>query len=470
MTPEELRNAGHALIDWIADDLANPERRPVVPRVAPGDLVDKLPGRGPEQGASPETILKEFESLILPHTVGWSHPGFMAYCAAGGSPEGALAESLMAALNNVGLLWKSSPALAELEQVSLRWLAEWLNLPAEWFGMFHTTASEASLHAVIAAREALASRAPLDLNKLVMYTSEHAHSSIEKTMMALGHGRDACRKIATDSDFRMRPDALEEAIQRDLADGLQPIAVCATIGTTSVSSVDPVEAIAEIARRYELWLHVDAAYAGPCAMLPEHAEHFRGVERADSFLVNPHKWMFSPMGVSAFYTSRPEMLRRALSLTPEYLRSAQDPRAVNLMEYAIPLGRPFRGLKLWYLMRSFGREGYERLLREHIGWAQWLAKQVDAHPDFERLAPTPFSLVCLRAKPAGVEESDLDVLNERLIEAVNASGEFFLSHTKLHGKFTIRVAIGNLRTTEAQVQRLWELLQSELSKLRSSEP
>jgi aromatic-L-amino-acid decarboxylase len=468
MTPEEFRRAGHDLIDWIADDLAHPERRPVVPHVAPGELVDKLPASAPDAGESPETILKDFERLVLPHTVGWNHPGFMAYFAAGGSPDGALAEALMASLNNVGLLWKASPALVELEQVSLGWLAEWLNLPADWFGMMHTTASEASLHAVIGAREALAARQSIDLNKLVMYTSEHAHSSIEKSMMALGQGRDACRKIATDEAFRMRPDALEEAVRHDLAAGLQPIAVCATIGTTSVSSVDPVTAIADIAERYDLWLHVDAAYAGPCAMLPEHAEHFRGVERADSFLVNPHKWMFSPMGVTAFYTRRPEALRRGLSLTPEYLRSQQDPRAVNLMEYAIPLGRPMRGLKLWYLMRSLGKAGYQRILRAHLAWAQWLAAQVDADADFERMAPAPFSLVCLRARPAGVPEAALDAFNERLLEAVNASGEFFLSHTELNGRFTIRVAIGNLRTTENDVHRLWRLLQAEATRLATA--
>ena len=459
MSPEEFRRAGRALVDWIADDLAHPERRPVTPRVQPGALADALPRQGPSEGSDPQAILADFERLILPHTVGWSHPGFMAYFAAGGSPEGALSEALMAALNNVGLLWKSSPALAELEQTTLRWLGEWLGLPPEWFGMFHTTASEASLHAVIAAREARASRGPIDLNKLVIYTSEHAHSSIEKSMMALGQGRDACRKIATDEAFRMAPDALEQAIEGDLAAGLQPVAVCATIGTTSASSVDPVDRIADVCERHKLWLHVDAAYAGPCAMLPEHAQSFRGVERADSFLMNPHKWMFAPMGVTAFYTAQPEMLRRALSLTPEYLRSQQDPRAVNLMEYAIPLGRPLRGLKLWYLMRSFGKEGYQRILREHIRLARWLADQVDAHPSFERLAPTPFSLVCLRAAPAGV--ADLDALNERILEAINASGEFFLSHTKLNGKLTIRVAIGNLRTGEAQVRRLWELLQGQ---------
>ncbi|MCB1021089.1 MAG: amino acid decarboxylase, partial [Acidobacteria bacterium] len=276
------------MADWVAGDLEDPKRRPVVPHVQPGELRAKLPAQAPNQGASPETILEDFERDILPHTVGWNHPGFMAYFAAGGSPEGALAEGLMAALNNVGLLWKASPAAAELEQTTLDWLAQWLGLPRVWFGMFHTTASEASLHAVIAARQARASRGPLDLNKLTIYTSEHAHSSIEKTMMALGHGRDACRKIATDAAFRMRPEALEEAIARDITAGLEPIAVCATIGTTSAASVDPVDQIADIAARHGLWLHVDAAYAGPCAMLPECAEHFRGLERADSFLMNPH--------------------------------------------------------------------------------------------------------------------------------------------------------------------------------------
>jgi aromatic-L-amino-acid/L-tryptophan decarboxylase len=470
MSPEEFRRAGHDLIDWLADYQAGLEDRPVSPAVQPGELVDKLPAQAPELGEPFEAIFHDFRHLIEPHTVAWRHPGFMAYFAAGGSAAGALAEALAAGLNNVGLLWKASPALAELEQVSLRWLGQWLRLPSDWFGILHETASDASLHAVIAARQA-ARRAdakaghPFSLDGVVMYASEHAHMSIEKTMLALGQGREACRKIETDAEFRMRPDALEAAIERDLAAGLRPIAVGATIGTTSVASVDPVDRIAEICRRYGLWLHVDAAYAGPCAMLPELADHFRGVELADSFLVNPHKWMWAPMGCSALYTARSEDFRQALSLTPDYLRTAQDPRAVNFMEYSIPLGRRFRALKLWLLMRHFGLEGYRVIYREQLRWTRELAAKIDAHPAFVRTAPTLFSLICLRYEPAGLSPEAADALNERLLEAVNDSGEVFLSPTRLHGRYTIRIAIGNLLTEQRHVDRLWRLLQQEAEKL-----
>ncbi len=471
MSPEDFRRAGHDVIDWLADYQAGLEERSVLPNVKPGELIDKLAARAPELGEPFEAIFDDFRSLIEPHTVAWRHPGFMAYFAAGGSAAGALAEALAAGLNNVGLLWRASPALAELEQVSLRWLGQWLNLPAEWFGILHETASEASLHAVIAAREA-ARRADeeigraFSLDRVVMYASEHAHMSIEKTMLALGQGRDACRKIETDAEFRMRPDALEAAIERDLADGLRPIAVGATIGTTSVASVDPVDRIADICERRGLWLHVDAAYAGPCAMLPELAEHFRGVERADSFLVNPHKWMWAPMGCSALYTARPEEFRRALGMTPDYLRTAQDPRAVNFMEYSIPLGRRFRALKLWLLMRHFGLEGYRAIFREQLRWTRELAEKIDAHPEFQRTAPTLFSLICLRYEPAGADPEAADALNEKFLEAVNDSGEFFLSPTRVHGRYTIRIAIGNLLTEQRHVERLWELLLHEAARLR----
>lgn len=466
------------MIDWLADYQAGIEDRPVLPTVRPGELADKLPAAAPLHGEPMDAIFQDFQRQIEPHTVAWRHPGFMAYFAAGGSAAGALAETLAAGLNNVGLLWKASPALAELEQVSLQWLGQWLELPADWFGILHETASDASLHAVIAAREAArradhAAGSPFSLDRVVMYTSEHAHMSIEKTMLALGQGRDACRKIAADDAFRMRPEALEQAIQDDLAAGLRPIAVGATIGTTSVTSVDPVDRIADVCQKYGLWLHVDAAYAGPCAMLPEMAEHFRGVERADSFLVNPHKWMWAPMGCSALYTARPEEFRHALSLTPEYLRTAEDPRAVNFMEYSIPLGRRFKALKLWMLMRHFGLEGYRAIFREQLRWTRELAQKVDDHPDFERVAPTLFSLVCLRYQPTGVSPEAADKLSEKLLEAVNASGEFFLSPTRLGGRYTIRIAIGGLLTEERHVERLWELLRetaAKVARVRHAEP
>ncbi len=473
MPPEEFRRFGYQVVDWIADYLAHSERHAVLPRVKPGDLMDALPASAPERGEPMERILADFQRQILPHVTHWNQPGFMAYFPSTGSAAGILAEALTAGLNNVGLLWKTSPALAELEQVTLRWLAAMLALPADWFGMIHGTASEASLHAVIAAREvaAAADRAAgkaFDLSRAVIYASEQAHSSIEKAMLVLGPGREACHKIPVDTGFRMRPEALEAAIEQDLSAGLRPICVVATVGTTSTSSVDPVPSIAEIAERHRLWLHVDAAYAGVAAMLPEKRQFFEGCERADSYLVNPHKWLFTPMDLSAFYCRRPEALLLAFSLVPEYLRSQEAPRAVNFMEYSVPLGRRFRALKLWFVLRYFGREGLQANLREHIRLAAEFARRVDEHPNFERLAPAPFALVCFRWRPPGVDQSKLDALNQGLLDAVNTGGEFFLSHTKLNGKLVLRVAIGNLRSNAAHVDRLWQVLVEKAGELGGS--
>ena len=461
---EEFRRAGHAVIDWIADYIAHPERLRVQPDAEPGALLDKLPEEAPAHPSPQGDILADFERTIVPHVMHWNHPGFMGYFSAGGSSPGVLAETLIAALNNIGLMWSSSPALTELEERTLQWLGKLLGLPLSWFGMIHGTASTASLHAMIAAREFAASAArkagsALDLNRLVIYTSEHAHSSVEKTTAALGLGWEACRKIKVDERYAMKPDALREAIASDLRNGFAPIAVVATIGTTGCTAVDPVSAIADIAAEHALWLHIDAAYAGASAMLPEMRHHFAGCERADSFVVNPHKWMFVPMDLTAFYTARPEYLRDAFSLVPEYLRSREYSGTVNYMEYAIPLGRRFRALKLWYVLRSLGAERIADTLREHIRLARLLAGWVDASPGFERMAPTDFSLVCLRFRPAGASDEEADAANERLLHAINETGEFFLSHTKLRGRYAIRVAIGNLRTTEEHVRRFWELLQ-----------
>ena len=464
LDPEAFRRAGYAVTDWIVEYLAHPERAPVRPDVVPGALLDKLPAEAPAHPSSQEDILADFERTILPHAVHWNHPGFMGYFSAGGSCPGILAETLIAALNNIGLLWSSSPALTELEERTLQWLGRLLGLPASWFGMMHGTASDASLHAMIAARERAVCAAEkagssVDLNRLAIYASAHAHSSVEKTTAALGVGSEACRKIEVDDRFAMKPAALREAIASDQRNGFVPIAVVGTVGTTGCAAVDPIPALADIADEHALWLHVDAAYAGAAAMLPEMRRHFAGCERADSFVVNPHKWMFAPMDLTAFYTARPEYLRKALSLTPEYLRSPESARTVNYMEYAIPLGRRFRALKLWYVFRSLGAERIAAALREHIRLARWLADQVDASPNFERMAPTLFSLVCLRFRPAEADEEATDAANERLLRAVNATGEFFLSHTRLRGRYAIRVAIGNLRTTETHVRRLWERLQ-----------
>ncbi len=453
MSPAEFRKFGHEAVDWIADYLDHPERYPVLPKCKPGDLTDELPASGPEKGEPMAAILEDFRRQIVPRNTQWNHPGFMAYFAITASGPGILGEMLAAALNANGMVWKTSPAVVELEQVTLDWLRQWLGLPEKLFGIIFDTASVSSMHAIAAAREMAAPEVRTEGGGkgLVLYTSDQAHSSIEKGAIALGLGQDSVRKIPADADFRMPPEALVAAIERDLAAGLRPFCVCATVGTTSTTSIDPVPAIADIAERYKLWLHVDAAYAGPAAILPEFRHVLAGCDRADSLTTNPHKWLFTPVDISVLYTRRPEFLRRAFSLEREYLQTAANPRALNYMDYGVPLGRRFRALKLWFVMRYYGREGLAALIREQIRWAQELAAQIDAEPRFERVAPTPLSTVCFRLKGP-------DAPNQALLEKINASGEFFLSNTVLRGKYCIRLAIGNMNTTRDHVQRAWELM------------
>jgi len=449
----DFRRAGHQAVDWIAGYLESVRQYPVVSRVRPGELVDALPSTAPEQGEGFAAIFEDFEKLILPAVTHWNHPGFMAYFACTGSPPAILAEMLAAALNANGILWKTSPAVTELEQVTLAWLRQWLGLPEEFFGIIFDTASVSSLHAIAAARAMVApeTREAGASPDLVLYTSEQAHSSIEKGAIALGVGQRNVRKIPVDAGFRLRPELLVEAIEQDLAAGCRPFCVVATVGTTSTTSIDPVPALADIADRYGLWLHVDAAYAGAAAILPEFRWIFDGVARAHSLVVNPHKWLFTPIDLSAFYTRRPDVLRRAFSLVPEYLRSGGDPRELNYMDYGIPLGRRFRALKLWFLMRYFGREGIRRALRAHIEWAQEFARWVDADARFERVAPAPLSVVCFRYR--GSDDDNL-----RLLEEINASGKFFLSHTALNGRIVLRLAVGNLGTARDDVREVWEMI------------
>jgi aromatic-L-amino-acid decarboxylase len=402
-------------------------------------------------------MLRDFERQIMPAVTHWNHPRFMAYFACTGSTPAILGEMLAAALNTNGIHWLTSPAVAELEQVTLGWLRQWLGLPEEFFGIVYDTASVSSLHAIVAAREMAdpAARENGSRPDLVLYTSEQSHSSIEKGAIAVGIGQKNVRKVPVDGEFRLRPDALRELIERDRAAGLRPFCAVATVGTTSSTSVDPVAEMADIAERYNLWLHIDAAYGGAAAILPEHRHILAGSERAHSLVLNAHKWLFTPIDLSAFYTRRPDILRRAFSLIPEYLRtkSQEDERSINLMDYGVPLGRRFRALKFWFILRYFGREGVSRLLRAHIAWAQELASWVDADRRFERVAPAPFSVVCFRLKGS-------DEANRALLERVNASGKLFISHTVLNDRYVLRVAIGNLATTREDVQQAWELIRS----------
>jgi aromatic-L-amino-acid decarboxylase len=453
MTPEEFRRYGHQAIDWVADYLARPERYPVLPSVKPGQLTDSLPACGPERGESMETILADFERLVVPAMTHWNHPGFLAYFANSSTPEGILGELLAAALNGNGMLWKTSPAITELEQVALSWLRKWTGLPDDWFGIIFDTASTSTMQAIAAARQMVApeTRTAGAPRGLVVYCSELAHSSIEKGAMVVGIGQENVRKVPVDSDFRMRTDVLREMIERDLAAGLRPCCAVATVGTTVPTSVDPVPAIADLCERYGLWLHVDAAYGGSAAVAPEFRWALAGCERADSLVTNPHKWLLTPADCSVFYSRRPDILRRTFSLVPDYLNSAEDPRAVNMMDYGVALGRRFRALKLWFILRSYGHEGLAGMIRGHVRLAGEFAHKVEADPRFEIAAPVLFSVVNFRYKG-----SDDD--NRRLLDRVNAAGDVFVSGTTLADRFVLHLAVGNYGTTAAHIERAWDLV------------
>lgn len=473
MNPSDFRRHGHALVEWVADYLEHTERYPVLPRVAPGEVRSALPGTAPEHGEPFEVIFADFERVLVPALTHWNHPGFFGYFAITASEAGILAEFLAAALNQQAMLWRTSPAATELEEVALGWLRELMGLPASFEGVIYDTASIASLHALAAAREAAlpgVRDAGLTGHRatLRVYASEHAHSSIDKAAILLGLGQQALCKIAADDEFRMRPEDLRAAIARDRAAGVQPLAVVATVGTTSTTSVDPVDEIAAVCRAERIWLHVDAAYAGAAAIIPEHRSSFAGWTHADSIVVNPHKWLFTPFDLSAFYCRRMDVVMRAFSLVPEYLTTAESSRGVrNLMDTGIQLGRRFRSLKLWMILRHFGAAGLRDALTEHIRLAQLFSRWVDADSEFERLAPVPFSVVCFRARPSAchLDREELDAFNERLLEAVNATGEVFLSHTRLQGQFVLRLAIGHLKTTERHVARAWTLLKTHTAEL-----
>jgi aromatic-L-amino-acid decarboxylase len=475
MDLDEFRRVGHAMIEWAADYLATAERYPVLSRTHPGELTAALPAHAPERGEPMDAIFGDFKDLIVPAITHWNSPMFFAYFAITGSGPGILGELLAAALNVNGMLWRTSPAVVELEDVALGWLRDMLGLPAEFDGTINDTASSSTLYALAAAREAipglrarelgLAGR--FDLPRLRIYASLETHSSIEKAAITLGIGQQGLRKIPTDSAFRMDPTALRAAIAEDLAAGWRPFAVVATVGTTSTTSVDPVPAIADICGQHGLWLHVDAAYGGSAAILPELRQVLDGCERADSLVTNPHKWLATQVDCSVLYCRKPDILKKAFSLVPEYLRTSEQGGVKNLMDYGNALGRRFRALKLWMVLRYFGQDGLRAALRGHIALARELADSIEAAADFELLAPLPFATVVFRYHPLGTDdEAELEQLNTALLERLNAGGEVYLSHTKLRGQqYALRASIGNLKTEPRHVRRLWDLLQHEARAL-----
>ena len=469
MDPDAYRNAARLVADWTADYLRDVEDFPVLSPAQPGSVRRALPDSPPRAGESIESVLADVDELLIPATTHWQSPGFMAYFASSGSGPGILGETVAAAFNVNAMLWRTAPAATELEQVTLDWLRQMVGLPEPLFGVINDTASSSTLYALAAAREAqtdlrireLGMTGRPELPRLRYYASAEAHSSVEKAGIVLGLGRDGLRRIQVDERFRMDPVALRQAIHEDVAAGIRPIAVVATAGTTSTTSVDPTPAIAALCEQHGLWLHVDAAYGGAAAIAPELRWVLDGAERADSIVINPHKWLFTPIDCSVLWTRRPDVLRDAFSIVPEYLTTSDgsDQDAPNLMDYGTSLGRRMRALKLWMVIRHFGTEGLAQRIRAHCEYASMVARWVEGERDFELLAPAPLSVVCLRAHPPGLDDpGTLDTLNQRIVERINTAGHFFVSHTKLRGEYAIRVAFGNLRQEERHARGVMRAL------------
>jgi aromatic-L-amino-acid decarboxylase len=435
MDSATFRRHGHELVDWIADYFDHPDRYPVLARVKPGEIAAALPAQAPADPEPFGDIMADFDRLLVPGLTHWNHPRFFAYFAVSGTEPGILAEFLTAALNVNGMLWRTSPAATELEELAVDWVRQLLGLPEGLHGHIEDTASTSTLAALTAARHLRPQG--------TVICSEHAHSSMDKAARLLGV---PIRKVPSDDEFRMRPDALVEALG-----GVEASAVVATVGTTSTSSVDPVPEIAALCAESGAWLHVDAAYAGPAMVCEENRWAFSGVEQADSVVVNPHKWLLTPIDCSLLYTRQPEVLREAFSIAPVYLRASEE-GVTNLTDYGPALGRRFRSLKLWAVIRCYGREGLQAVIREHQRLAQLFASWVEDTPGWEVVAPVPFSLVCFRREGSDEE-------NQAILERVNATGEAYLSNTTLNGRYVLRLAIGHHRTTEDDVRRAWELLQ-----------
>jgi aromatic-L-amino-acid decarboxylase len=477
MPADEFRAALHRAADLIADYRAGLEGMRISPDVSPGDITSTLPTDPPENSASLDEIFRDFQKLILPGIVHWGHPSFLGYFGSTTTAPGIIGEMLAAALNVSAMTWRTSPAATELEAVVLDWLRQMLELPEDFTGIVYDTASVAILHALAAAREGLKIDARArglcgraEVPPLRIYASDQAHSSIEKAAIMLGLGERNVRRVESDASYCMNTAALARASEEDLQDGLLPLAVVATVGTTSTTSVDPVEEIAALCREHHLWLHVDAAYGGAMALVPEGRHLMRGVREADSVVVNPHKWLFVPLDFSALYVRKPELLRATFSLVPEYLRGDAEQAERNYMDYGVQLGRRFRALKAWMVFRSFGRRGLAARIREHIRLARLFASWMEADSQFEVLTAVTMAVVCFRAIPVEGEDGkradeELNNFNRRLVEAVNATSEIYLTHTLLRGQLAIRLAVGNVLTTEHHLAKAYDLIKRKAASI-----
>ncbi len=460
MDKETFRKFGHEFVDWVVDYMDSVEEYPVRSQIRPGEILDRLPESAPFEGEPMERIFADFRKVILPGMTHWQHPSWFAYFPANNSPPSVLAELLTAGMGAQCMIWETSPAAAELEERVLEWLRQMLGLPEGMKGVIQDTASTTTLVALITAREiATDFRTNTEgiHDKLLVYVSEEAHSSVEKGAKIAGYGKDNIRRIPADDNFAMTPAQLNDAIVADKNRGLRPACVIATVGTTSSAGLDPLRPIGEICRSHGVYLHVDAAYAGTAAILPEKRWILDGAEYVDSFNFNPHKWMLTNFDCSVHFVKDAGSLIRTFEIHPEYLKTGVDALVKNYRDWGIQLGRRFRALKLWFVIRSYGIEGLQRIVREHIRLAEVFKGWVEDSELFEILAPVDLSLVCFRLNDGGSEE-ELDSLNKALIERVNRSGRALLTQTTLKGKFVLRMAIGSRATEERHVRGAWDLI------------
>ncbi len=466
---DAFRKHLHEMADWIADYREGIATQKISPTAPPGAIRAALPAAAPEEGEAIEAIMADFERVIAPGITQWAHPQFMGYFGATTTGPGILAEMLTAALNVNAMTWRTSPAATELETVVLGWLQQWLGLDGEFDGVVYDTASVSTMHALAAAREeastsvrtlGLSGRSELPIFRV--YASDQAHSSVEKAAIALGLGEHNVRRIASDSEFKMEVKALREAIASDLRKEFMPLAVIATVGTTSTGSVDPVPAIAQVCREHQMWLHIDAAYGGGLALLPECAWVKEGWNDADSLVINPHKMLFVPLDFSALYVREIARLRNVFALVPEYLRGDANGAEVNYMDYGVQLGRRFRALKAWMVWRAFGRAGIAARIREHLRLAKLFAEWLRSDERFELSAPVTMGIVCFRLR--GADDTAGDRINSRTVEKLNAAGETYLMQTKLHGRVVMRLGLGNILTTEEHLRHVWQLIRKRSSE------
>jgi len=465
MNPEEFRKAGHRLIDWIADYRAGVESRPVMAQTAPGEIRAKLPASPPQQPESFDAIAGDIDRIVMPGVTTWQHPRFFGYFPSNAVLSSVLGDYLSTGLGVIGLAWQSSPALTEVEEVTTDWMRQMLGLSGAWSGVINDTASTSTLVALLCARERASgyslARGGLqsEPQPLVVYTSSQSHSSVEKAALLAGFGKTHVRMVPHDASFAMRPDALEGFVKDDILNGRRPCAVVATTGTTTSTALDPIDAIARVTETHGLWLHVDAAMAGSAMILPECRSMWHGVERADSLIVNAHKWLGAVFDCTLYFVRDPEHLVRVMSTNPSYLQSAADGRVKNYRDWGLPLGRRFRALKLWFLIREQGVEGLQARLRRDLANAKWLEEQISAAPDWRVLAPVPLQTLCVRHEPAGLTGEALDQHTLDWAARINQSGQAYLTPALLDGGWVVRVSIGAEMTEREHVEQLWALMQ-----------